>query len=92
MLCALSFLLNTPKEIIITGDLKSDKTKELINCIDQIFIPNKVELHSTDELVRLFPFIKNLISNNDESKVYVCEDYQCNLPADDPEKLKELLQ
>ena len=92
MLCALSFLLNSPKEIIVTGDLKSEKTKELINCIDQIFIPNKVELHSSDELIRVSPFIRNLISNNDESKVYVCENYQCNLPADDQEKLKELLQ
>ncbi len=91
MLCTLSFLINSPKEIIITGDLKSDKTKELINCIDQIFIPNKIELYSSDELIKLFPFIKNLVSNIKESKVYVCENYQCNLPEDDPDKLKELL-
>ena len=92
MLCALSFLLNSPKEIIVTGELNNDKTKELMNCIDQLFIPNKVELHSTDELAKISPFIKSLVSDNNESKVYVCENYQCNLPTDDIEKLRKLLQ
>ncbi len=92
MLCALSFILNSPKEIIITGELKNEKTKELMNCVDQLFIPNKVELHFTDELAEISPFIKNLVSDNNESKVYVCENYQCNLPTDDTEKLRELLK
>ena len=92
MLCALSFILNSPKEIIITGELKNEKTKELMNCVDQLFIPNKVELHSTDELAKISPFIKNLVSDNNESKVYVCENYQCNLPTDETEKLRELLK
>jgi uncharacterized protein YyaL (SSP411 family) len=92
MLCALSFLLNSPKEIIVTGELNNDKTKELMNCIDQLFIPNKVELYSTDELAKISPFIKNLVSDNNESKVYVCENYQCSLPTDDTDKLRELLQ
>ena len=63
-----------------------------MNCVDQLFSPNKVELHSTEELQKVSPFIKNLVSNTVESKVYVCENYQCNLPTNDIEKLKELLQ
>jgi uncharacterized protein YyaL (SSP411 family) len=92
MLCALSFLLNSPKEIIITGDLKQDKTGELVRCIDEVFIPNKVVMHSSEEFIKAAPFIKKLVSDVKESKVYVCENYKCNLPTDDVEKLKELLK
>ncbi|MBK8551484.1 MAG: thioredoxin domain-containing protein [Ignavibacteria bacterium] len=56
MLCDLSFILNSHKEIIVTGNLDNVKTKELVNCIDEIFIPNKVELHSSAELEKISPF------------------------------------
>lgn len=92
MLCDVSFLVNSHKEIIVTGNLDNEKTKELVNCIYDIFIPNKVELHSSEELEKISPFIKNLVSNDGESKVYVCENYQCNLPTDDVNKLEELLK
>lgn len=91
MLCDLSFILNSPKEIIVTGNLDNERTKELVNCIDEIFIPNKVELHSCAELEKISPFIKNLVSNNGESKVYVCENYQCNLPTNDIKVVIQLL-
>jgi uncharacterized protein len=92
LLCDLSFMLFSPKEIIVTGNPDDAKTKELIKCIDEIFIPNKVLLHSSEELEKISPFIKNIISDTKgESRVFVCENYQCNLPTDDTEKLKTLL-
>ncbi len=92
LLCDLSFMLYSPKEIIVSGDLKNAKTKELINCIYEIFIPNKVLLHSSEELEKISPYIKNLINNtNIESRVFVCENYKCNLPTDDKEVLNKLL-
>ncbi len=92
MLCALSFMLYSPKEIIINGEIGNDKTKELIKCVDDLFIPNKVFLHSSKELEKISPFIKNIVNGSAEVKVYVCENYQCNLPTNDLKKLKELLQ
>jgi uncharacterized protein YyaL (SSP411 family) len=56
-----------------------------------MFIPNKVELHSSEELIKISPFIKNLVDGSSESKVYVCEGYKCNLPTDDAKALTELL-
>lgn len=92
MLCALSFMIYSPKEIILTGDLENEKSNELKKFIDETFIPNKVLLHATKELEKISPFINNLIKDAKEINVYVCENYQCNLPTDDTEKLKELLQ
>ena len=92
MLCSLSFVLNSPKEIIVTGDPVNEKTKELVNCVNEIYIPNKVVMHSSEEFIKIAPFIEKLITGNKEPKVYVCENYQCNLPTDDTEKLKELLK
>lgn len=91
ILCDLSFMIYSPKEIIVSENLDNEKTKELINCLNEIFIPNKVILHSSAELEKISPFIKNLVSNSNGSKVYVCENYQCNLPTDDVEELKKLL-
>lgn len=91
MLCSLSFLLNSPKEIIVTGDSENERTKELMMCVDEMFIPNKVLIHWSEEFVKLAPYIKELISEGKDSKVYVCENYKCNLPTDDTEMLKEIL-
>lgn len=92
MLCALSVFLNSPKEIIITGNSDNEKTKELIKCVDEIFMPNKIVMHASDEFIKVAPFIEKLIIDGKESKVYVCENYQCNLPTDDIEKLTDLLK
>ncbi|MEO8211123.1 MAG: thioredoxin domain-containing protein, partial [bacterium] len=86
LLCALSFYLYSPKEIIFSGIKDEEKFSELKKSVDEIFIPNKVLLYASEELEKISPFIKNLVdSSNNESKVYVCENYQCNLPTDDPE-------
>ncbi|HMQ68411.1 MAG TPA: thioredoxin domain-containing protein [Ignavibacteria bacterium] len=92
MLCSLSFVLNSPKEIIITGDKKNEKTLELVKCVNEMFIPDKVVMNSSEEFIQLAPFVGKLITDITDSKVYVCENYQCNLPVDDIEKLKELLK
>ncbi len=91
LLCALSFMLYTPKEIIISGDPVNEKTKELVSYINKKYIPNKILIYSSKELEKISPFIKNLTNNSKGSMVYVCENYQCNLPADDVQKLSELL-
>ncbi|HMS33956.1 MAG TPA: thioredoxin domain-containing protein [Ignavibacteria bacterium] len=91
MLCALSFLLHSPKEIIISGDLKNEKTGALVKCINEKFIPNKVEMHATKGLMNISKFISNVVNNDTEPAVYVCENYKCNLPTDDIHELNKLL-
>lgn len=91
MLCALSFYLYSPKEIILRGNLHSERMKTLLDIINDTFIPNKILLHSSDGLENISPFISNILNNESKDAVYVCENYHCNLPTNDPEELKKLL-
>lgn len=92
MMCAVSFLIHSPKEIILSGNTEGKKLKELINLIYETYIPNKVMIHSSDEMKIISEYLKNIVQERNKDEVYVCEDYKCNLPVDNPEKLKEILQ
>jgi len=91
MLCALSFYLHSPKEIILSGNSESEKLKVLKNLIYETYIPNKILLYASDELKSVSKFIDNIVKDGNKDEVYVCENYQCNLPVDDLEELKKLL-
>ena len=92
MLYTLNCFLKTPKEIIISGDLDSSKTKEMLDDIRHTYLPNKILLYSDEKLKSISPFIKNIVKKKEDTYVYVCENYQCELPVNDPKKLKELLK
>lgn len=91
MLCSLSFYLHTPKEIIFSGNYNSDRFREMKKIVDENFIPDKVLLYASDGMKNISKFIGNIVSDGKNERVYVCENYKCNLPVDDPEELKELL-
>lgn len=91
MLCALNLFLNPVKEIIFTGDLKDEKTIALLEEINKKYNPNKVVIHATEKLSEVFPYVKEIIADFKEPKVYICENYKCNLPVDNVEDLKPLL-
>ncbi|MEO8665070.1 MAG: thioredoxin domain-containing protein [Ignavibacteria bacterium] len=92
LLCGLSFYLHSPKEIILSGNSDGADFKELKKIIDETYIPNKVELYASKQMMNVSKFISNIVSDGNKLSVYVCENYQCNLPISDPENLKKLLQ
>lgn len=91
MLCALNLFLNPVKEIIFTGDLKDEKTISLLSEINKKYNPNKVVIHATEKLFESAPYITDIIADFRTPKVYVCENYKCNLPVENIEELKKLL-
>jgi len=92
MLCALSFYMHSPKEIILSGNLESEKLKEILKLIFETYIPNKVLLFAADELQSISKFISSIVNSSGKDEVYVCEDYKCNLPTDDIDELEKLLR
>jgi hypothetical protein len=94
-LCGFNFSINDSYEVIIVGKKESIKTKELLEVINSQFIPNKVVMLidevNKSELVKIAPFIEGYNYSNDETTVYVCKNYVCNLPTSNKEKLMELL-
>ncbi len=91
MLSTLSFFLNDPVEIIISGDSSDEKFEELAKYVRSFYLPQSVLMSASKEMTELFPFIGNIIKKPNEPLVYVCRNHACSLPTSKKEKIKELL-
>ena len=88
MLQALDFSLQEPKRVVVTGDPKAAKTRELLQAIHSVYQPNKVVLGNTgaaDAFARSLPA-------KDGSLVYLCTGTSCQAPTSDAAKVQGMLQ
>lgn len=93
-LCALDYYLGTPKEIAIVGDVESDGTLALLNEVWQPYLPNKVVAIAPpgeNSAPTLIPLLRDRGLINDRPTAYVCENYACQTPVTDREKLASQL-
>lgn len=91
MLCSLGFYLNSPKEIVITGKNGNEKFNTFLDLIHKTYMPNKVLMHANEELKKISEFISEISGDGNEDKVFVCENFKCNLPITELAALKKLL-
>ena len=97
MLCGVDFLIDTPKEIAIIGDPSSKQTQEILRNINRRFVPNKViallnpNAKDKQKIEELIPLLANKTSIAGKTTIYVCQNYACQLPTTDVDKLDELL-
>ncbi|MEE9393851.1 MAG: thioredoxin domain-containing protein [Planctomycetota bacterium] len=97
MLMALDFSVGPSREIVLAGPAESSGLIAMKKAVHRRFIPNKVlAFHSSDTraakaIEGLVPFIKEQGSIDGKATAYVCENYACQLPSNDLEKLIELL-
>lgn len=92
MLSALYFYLYKPKQIIITGDLSKPETKALIAEVNKRYFPGKILIIAsqiTDS--QLIPYLDGIIIDKNVPMAYVCENYACKLPTNNPVQLSKLL-
>ena len=77
---------NPMVEVAITGE-NADAFR---NHIDELYFPNKIfcGTASKSEL----PLLKNRISENDDTTIYVCFNNSCKLPVSNPEDAIEQLK
>ena len=80
-LCGLDFRISLVSEIIISGNLKSEDTKEMIKAIRQEFIPSKVVMLDNE---------REMI--NRKATAYVCSNFTCKKPMTDINEIMELLK
>lgn len=86
----LMFYLNSAKEIIIAGNDKV--SADLLNQVYMTYLPFKVILKADKNIEKISSFINNKTFNFEESKVYICKDYKCELPVSNIEDLNNLLK
>jgi len=95
MLQGINFALGNSSEVIIVGNLKSDDSKTLLQKLNSNFIPNKVVLFKNndnqEDLEHIAPFTKDYEIEDENLMVYVCKNFNCNMPTNEIKTVLELL-
>ncbi|MFC1982254.1 thioredoxin domain-containing protein [Chloroflexota bacterium] len=96
LLVAADFAIGPSYEVVIAGDLQTGDTRQMLDAIRRIFLPNKIViLHPTNQkppsIDDIVPFIKDHSSIDGKATAYVCLDYNCQLPTKDIGSMLELL-
>jgi len=89
LLCALDFFLGKPKEIAIVGDPADARTRELLQEVLHVYLPNKVVACGTGS----DPFLlKDKPQVNGQATAYLCRNFTCLQPVTVPKELAEKIR
>ena len=96
MVAALDYYLNAPRQIIIAGDYSSPDTQAMLNKIHKHFMPNKALIltdgkEQSPATTEHLSFIRSHKRLGGKATVYLCENYTCKLPVNDPDALANLI-
>ena len=88
MVNAFLFNVDSPKEIVIVGSSKDDKTKRAIEKIKSEYVPSKVIIFkdTDDKLNKLSPLAKWTVTQetiDEKTTFYICQDFACKIPTTD---------
>jgi uncharacterized protein YyaL (SSP411 family) len=97
MLVAFQFSLSKPKQIILVGDRGAPETSQMLNILNERFLPNRIVMlidteHARKSLMAYLPVVETMTRIGGKTTAYVCENYACKLPTADAVKFAELLQ
>lgn len=93
---AVDLALKASVELVIVGDTEDPDTKEIIQFINERFIPEKVlllrSMSNIDKISNIAPFTKDMDQKNGKTTVHICQDHTCKLPSNDIEQIKEHIE
>jgi uncharacterized protein YyaL (SSP411 family) len=97
MLAGLDWYLSKPKQIVLAGELNASETKRMLTTIHRRFLPKTVLLLAEGAEGQQFlgsrlAFIRDVKQLQGRTTAYVCENFVCQQPTDDPVRLDGLLQ
>ena len=82
-------------QIIIAGEVTASDTKALLNTVNTFFLPNKIlivhEPGSKSFLTQRLHVLDTINKIDGKATAYVCENYTCTSPVNQPELLKKTL-
>jgi uncharacterized protein YyaL (SSP411 family) len=96
LMVAADFAIGPSYEVVIAGDLQAHDTRQMLEAIQGIFVPNKVVvLHTTVQkppsINDIIPFVADHSSIDGKATAYVCLNYNCQLPTIDIGSMLKLL-
>ncbi len=97
MLSAEEFIVSTPKEIVLVGNRNDNMTNTFIHEVYNRFLPNKIlifkdEAVSLPSLLKYLPMLQDMKMIDGKTTAFVCENYACTLPTNDPKIFINLLE
>jgi uncharacterized protein YyaL (SSP411 family) len=84
------------KQIVLVGE-RGEAMSRMLRAVHEKFLPHRIVLmvSSQDERRKLaarIEVVESMTSINGKPMAYVCENYSCKLPVNEPARLAELLQ
>ncbi|TGC10736.1 thioredoxin domain-containing protein [Methanolobus halotolerans] len=96
LLCALDFAVGPSREIVIVGETGNKGTEDLASCINQDFLPNKIIVFKPPErgsgIEEIAGYVSDMTMKDAKATAYICENYNCNLPANNREDIYKQLK
>jgi uncharacterized protein YyaL (SSP411 family) len=97
MLTACEFQLSEPRQIVLVGEKSAPDTQSLVRTLYEGFIPNRIVVlvdsqETRQVLAQRIPAIEPMLAVEGRASAYVCRNYTCQLPVNEPSKLAELIQ
>ncbi|MEO8216911.1 MAG: thioredoxin domain-containing protein, partial [Acidobacteriota bacterium] len=95
-LSALSLALGPSFEVVIAGDPAGKDTASMLRALRSQYIPNKVLMlrppGDNPPITRLAPFTEEQRPQKGQATAYVCTNFNCRLPTNDPQVMLEQLK
>lgn len=96
MMVALDYYLDTPRQFIIAGNPDSPDTRALLHEIHKHFIPNKALIltdgkETPPAATDHEKFIRSHKRIEGKATVYMCENFTCKLPVNNPKTLADII-
>ncbi len=82
------------REIVISGELTDPLTEEMLGIVREAYLPNKVILlrePNDNRIEQISPFTKDNIQIDGKTTAYVCQGWKCDVPTNDPDRLRSFL-
>ncbi len=93
---SLDFMLGPSFEIVIVGEKDSPGTCRFLEALSGEFLPNKVVIlkdeANGEEISAIAPYARNHGTLDGKAAAYVCSNYECQLPTDDPLRMLSLIR
>lgn len=81
-------------EIVIAGKKNAADTQLFIDKLWDYYLPNKAVILNNPQdsaITEIAPFVEHQTMQDSKATAYVCQNYACNEPTTDPERMLELL-
>jgi uncharacterized protein YyaL (SSP411 family) len=96
MCAALSAYHAGIRQVVVAGDASDPATRDLLHVVASAYLPFTVIVPITDAADRarvapLLPFAAEMGARDGRPTAYVCQDFRCEAPVQDPETLRALL-